>query len=259
MNVSGSVVLKNNTSIVGSDVMFEFSADKYMKLQVNGYGEVLCSAFVSDFVTYLNDIRYAGFQFFETSYGKVRCYKSGSDVYSVLYTGDLIGHSATDKTGDECLLSLDIDFADIVNGEATQMQYYVDKWMVQYMSDGTMSGELPVLHHSGYFDFDHCKYTSNIFVIPVFRYVFFTINNIHSKADCEFTLIDNLTKEVVVKVNNTPYLCYFFDDRGIYDLQVTITDSNGNISTQYKEYFAIVQTFDEFAEYCKVRIENLDY
>lgn len=48
----------------------------------------------------------------------------------MLYTGDLSGHSATDKTGDECLLSLDIDFADIVNGEATQMQYYVDKWIV---------------------------------------------------------------------------------------------------------------------------------
>ncbi len=264
-NVNGSRYTWNDPYFINRNKMciFEFSvaSDVNNSISIGDYVVIsLSNMSIEDVVAYLNEIRYADFQYCLTSYGKVRCFKSGNNLsYTVKYGGNLSGHLKTDITGDECLLSLDIDFSDIVNGEATQMQYYVDRWHVQYKSDGSMSGELPVLHHNAYFDFDHCKYTLNTFVIPVYRYVFFTINNIHSKYDCEFILINNETKEQVVRVNNTPCFCYLFDERGIYDLSVKITDGNGNIYTQYKEYFAIVQTFDEFSEYCKNRIENLDY
>lgn len=168
------------------------------------------------------------------------------------------------------LLSLNIDYNDIMNGSANDPMYMIEHDYFRYMEnhktyisdyeketvndDGSVNentynirfkGTLPVIFNNNYINLSTTKFSKGSFVIPRFKYVIFFVDNLHRQTEFEWNLTDDTGKQIILTRNN-PYFIWRFEDKGIYHISYWSKDAQGN--DYYNDRFGMI-TVTEADEY----------
>jgi len=139
---------------------------------------------------------------------------------------------------------------DKLNGSTNIADYWVDKHYIE-IKDDEQIGHLPSIYGDNFLTLGNVKVFDSSFTIPKFAYVIFTINNIVGKGNFVWKIYKTGEDLPFFIVKDVPFLMWIFSEIGNFDIHVTFTDKNSNISETKIDNFVKVINADEYKKYAK--------
>ena len=135
---------------------------------------------------------------------------------------------------------------------ADTFEYLVNNDIMYVTNNTNQHGNVPVIWYDNYLNHQTCKVHKNSFVVPRFKHVFFTINNIPAKTSFNWKLTNAETNIEIINLRNTSVFVWCFDELGSYNLSFETFDRNGNKHKNSIDSFINVLYKDEY-------IKNVEY
>jgi len=139
---------------------------------------------------------------------------------------------------------------DRLRGYTDIADYWVSNHSIE-IQDDIQRGHLPSIVDANFLTMGNIKAFDSTFTIPKFAYVVFTVNNIVSKKNFVWKIYKTGETIPYFTVKDVPFLMWVFSEIGSFDIEVSFTDFNGNLSITKVDNYVKVITAEDYKNYAK--------